>query len=263
MSPSQGLLLDMLHYDVLRAILLTLDMASLNKMRRVSKVVRAIVESLYEYRMLDEHANRTMYSVYSSGSASYFTIRELFLEFRHRWCRGCGEGVTGYFLCLATLRRCCRSCSLSSAAFTLAPVPYVLSEFGLSITDVKERLPMVNSRVVRGIKVMGCEMAPSVHDLVSVAEAKRLAIEIFGSEANMEEAASQLRRVSSKSEGRQSSIIRSNRCGMRTYLPPSSSLGRFRLLTKPAGIWQVFGSSDFPFWDSETQRSRLEVLETF
>lgn len=263
-SPSNGLLFDILHFDIISIVLLKLDMTSLTKMRRVCKSSKAIIESLYEYRMLHEHADMTTYAAISTGAASYFTVRELFLEFRHRWCRQCGEGVTGARLCLATVRRCCVRCSVSHAAFTLVPVPHVLSKFGLSIEEVKERLPMVKVSVLRRSKTPGAGTLSQMQDIVNLAEAKSLAIEIYGSEAKMYEAASQsLKRALREAEDRQTSNIRLA-WASRSALPPiSPAPHQFKALSQPSSIWQDLGCSDFPFWDSETRRPRLNILDTF
>jgi hypothetical protein len=102
--------------EIMREIMLNLDIQSLNTWRRVSSFFLYFVDNLREYSLFKENAWHTLSVMHFCDLGSMFPIRRLFAEFCRPDCAGCG--AFGPLLFLPSLSRCCRKCLIiTNSAF--------------------------------------------------------------------------------------------------------------------------------------------------
>ncbi|KAF9882897.1 hypothetical protein FE257_004911 [Aspergillus nanangensis] len=128
--------------EILHEILLNLDFPSLGMLRRVDTTRRYWVESLPAYSLLKKHASCALHNMHTKKCLSYFPISWLLAEFRHPWCRTCGD--FGPLLYMATLTRSCYMCNERRPEYELAAVDAVCCHFALTLKDLKST-PIISS----------------------------------------------------------------------------------------------------------------------
>lgn len=131
-SPPSTPLLGDLPPELMRQVLLSLDLTSLGMLRRVNTAARRLIESLPEYSLLRKHASYTLRVMDATKCTSYFQIRWLFRELCHPRCRTCSD--FGPFLYLPTITRSCLKCSIKlhqpqTWCFTLGSPEKISSQF--------------------------------------------------------------------------------------------------------------------------------------
>lgn len=102
-------MLDQLPVELLSAILLELDLASLVIFRHVNRRAREVINSLREYKLIATHASNCVCAMLWTGSASGITLSHLYHLMCQELCSTCQQSF-GDMLNLLTWQRCCSAC---------------------------------------------------------------------------------------------------------------------------------------------------------
>jgi hypothetical protein len=226
--------------ELLRQILLELDLPSLGMLRRVNTTTRSLVESLPEYFLLRNHASDTLRVMDATDCASRFPIRWLYAELCHPWCRTCTD--FGPFLYLPTISRSCFLCNTVRPEFQLAPVPDIQFRFGLSQKDAKS-LPIIRSLPAD---------KPRRNRVADVAQAKALGLRIYGSLKKMKR--DFRTRLEAHDEKDRLALVKWHADSDRGHyrrVPQCRSVPRQMLKNDVASRWRLLATTSFPYWDRQ------------
>nr|KMM66424.1 hypothetical protein CPAG_02763 [Coccidioides posadasii RMSCC 3488] len=128
--------------ELIYKICLKLDVVTLANFRAASSSYRAVVDSVLQYRRLEEHAKDALKLLAITGVGKQYSLEEVYDEFCQPWCRACGK--FGAYLFLPTLRRCCHNCHFIAPELYVASFTEVISNYGLP-PDVASKLHVVHS----------------------------------------------------------------------------------------------------------------------
>ncbi|RAK81775.1 uncharacterized protein BO72DRAFT_524188 [Aspergillus fijiensis CBS 313.89] len=159
----------LLPLEIIRMILLDLDMLSLSHLRSVNKTTKQIIDSLPEYHLLHTHAADILRLLDLTQCTHHFSLGQLYQEPRHPRCRTCGD--FGPFLYIPTCSCSCFACRRTHRQYCMAPIEAVFQRYGLSLDNDWHRLP-----VIRTLDFTGWAYQEKM--LVSMAQAKALALQL-------------------------------------------------------------------------------------
>jgi hypothetical protein len=114
--------------ELLREVLLTLDMGSLFRIRHVSSELRAIVHSLREYQAVVAHGLDALCALLRTGAGSNVSLPEFYHTLHTKFCTMCGK--MGDFVSLLPWRRCCFTC-IRRWEMSMAPFDFLKTSLGL------------------------------------------------------------------------------------------------------------------------------------
>lgn len=173
--------LDLLPVELLLLILGFLDFQSLSRISRVSLRGKEIVEALPEYQDMMTHAPETLRALGMTRLLQCHSAPLLHQTLRSDKCVSCFE--FGGFLFLPTCERVCVNCLFSNDALRMTTRAIAKQCFGLTDKHL-ERIPTMYS--IPGIYTLWFRISRKrVYRLVSVKQAKQLAIEVHGSAENV------------------------------------------------------------------------------
>ncbi|RAH41726.1 F-box protein [Aspergillus brunneoviolaceus CBS 621.78] len=159
----------LLPLEIIRMILLDLDMLALSHLRSVNKTTKQIIDSLPEYHLLQTHAADTLRLLDLTQCTHHFSLGQLYRELRHPRCHTCGD--FGPFLYIPTCSRSCFACNRTHRQYCIAPIEAVFQWYGLSLDNDWHRLPVIRTLDFNG-------WAYQEKMLVSMAQAKALALQL-------------------------------------------------------------------------------------
>ncbi|KAI1414113.1 hypothetical protein F5Y13DRAFT_21962 [Hypoxylon sp. FL1857] len=133
--------LDVLPFELLSDILLTLDLPTLTVFRRVNFQAMHVVNSLHQYKMISKHCINVLRAAVSLEAAS-FDCRTLYETLRTRKCGNCHR--FGSYLYLITCKRVCYFCFSSTLKFRPMSAKDAARFSGLPMQDLMH-LPHVMS----------------------------------------------------------------------------------------------------------------------
>lgn len=176
-------LLDTLPAELLFLTLDLLDFQSLSRLSRVSLKGKAVVENLATYIDMMKHAPTILTALGRTGLLCYHSATSLRRTLRSDKCVSCfGFGA---FLFLPTCERVCFECLSENCSLRMMTISLARQCFHLTECQLK-RIPIMYS--IPGMYgVWGTVSRYRVYRLVSVKQAKRLAIEVHGSVENLPE----------------------------------------------------------------------------
>ncbi|RAH76984.1 hypothetical protein BO86DRAFT_235282 [Aspergillus japonicus CBS 114.51] len=139
--PSSQPLWNLLPPEIVRLILLSLDMITLDTIRLVNTTIQQQVDSsLFEYSLLRTHAVPTLKVLDLTQCTHHFSIQQLYHEFSHPQCRTCSD--FGPYLYLPTLSRACFQCIMNHYRDQVTSFEHVLQIYRLRLADC-HHLPVV------------------------------------------------------------------------------------------------------------------------
>lgn len=167
--------LDRLPAELLSMVVGHLDFQSLSRLSRTSLLARHIVEQLPAYSDMMAHAPETLTALGKTRLLRYHAANHLQRVLRSDECHDCGK-YFGAYLFLPTCERLCHSCLPFNCVTTtaLAKRCFHLTERQLQTLPIMYSIPNTYD--------VGRERSRlTVYRLVSVRQAKKLAIEVHGS----------------------------------------------------------------------------------
>ncbi|KAJ2967696.1 hypothetical protein NQ176_g9537 [Zarea fungicola] len=171
--------LDSLPTEVLQLMLDHLDFLSLARLARTARRGQELVASFPAYHLVRRHASETLAAL-SAMSILYLHSASLLREALHSSeCSCCGN--FGAFLFLLSCERCCFQCISTKPALWVLPRPDASKCFNLSAKQLKA-LPSARSLSGKYCVLFDISRTRPLH-LVSVRAAKKLALQVHGSEA--------------------------------------------------------------------------------
>lgn len=176
-------ILDRLPVELLHWVLSELDFRSMTRFSRVSIRARNVLRSLPAYRDLMNHAPQTLAALGQTKLIHHHSASDLLAALRTECCATCLE--YGAYLFLPTCERCCWQCLRSNITRRVITPTAAGRIFALSPGMVRQ-LPAMFS--IPGTYDVTRTPARILHKLVSVSAAKKYAMSIYGSVANLEKA---------------------------------------------------------------------------
>ncbi len=131
--------LDVLPLELVREVLVELDVPTLTSFRRVNRRAMELVDSLHQYQMILKHCPNILRAIVSLGASS-FTCRTLFNTLFTTQCSSCDR--LGGYLYLITGSRVCYFCFTRNVDYFPLSAWQATKLTGLSRRDLK-RLPHV------------------------------------------------------------------------------------------------------------------------
>lgn len=173
--------LDLLPTELLLITLGLLDFRSLSRISRVSLRGKEIVEALPAYKDMMEHAPEALTALGKTRLLQHHSALLLHQTLKSDKCISCF--MFGGFLFLPTSERLCADCLYENIALRMTTPTIAKQCFGLTGKQL-QRIPIMYS--IPGTYNMWLEISRKrVYRLVSVKQAKQLAIEIHGSAENV------------------------------------------------------------------------------
>ncbi|KAK2784062.1 hypothetical protein FQN52_009332 [Onygenales sp. PD_12] len=245
-------------------ILMELDLDSIGKMRLLNTTSKILVDNLYAYKVLRQHAPDVLHVIHSMEMSPHLLIRQLFSEFCQPKCRVCDD--FGPFIFVPTCTRCCWNClsRRKQTRFQLVP-PGEVALHTLLTRNALQSLPRM--KTLPGASC-GRHVYVNSVTLVSVHEAKQLSVRILGSSPRCYPRSKMARRYSLDSYFT-NSVIRRNVRGllnkgghdMENHSGKSSDGSCDRndgpamnpFMTAFCDRWKYMGATPFGFWSNKTQ----------
>ncbi|KAM0355810.1 hypothetical protein ACHAPU_000197 [Fusarium lateritium] len=169
--------LDLLPAELLLSVLDLLDFQSLSRLSRVSLLGKHVVDDLPVYREMVQHAPETLAVLGQTRLLSCHSATLLHSNLRQSECVSCF--AFGGFLFLPTCERVCFECLYENQALRMTSPAMAKQCFGLTDHHL-QRIPVMHT--VPGTFGLRFQFAhKQVERLVSVKQAKQLALEIHGS----------------------------------------------------------------------------------
>jgi hypothetical protein len=134
--------LDKLPLEIITEILLTLDLPTLTVFRRVNHRAMSLVDSMHQLKMMLKHCPNVLRAIISIN-ARFFDCRTLYETLLTNKCATCDH--FGGYLYLITCKRVCYSCFTSNLNYFPVSSRYAAKQTGLTIKELKRRLPHVSS----------------------------------------------------------------------------------------------------------------------
>ncbi|KAM0561225.1 hypothetical protein ACHAPJ_003730 [Fusarium lateritium] len=175
--------LDLLPAELLLSVLDLLDFQSLSRLSRVSLLGKGVIEGLPVYNEVIQHAPEALVTLGKTQLLSCHPATLLHSTLRTSKCVSCFS--FGGFLFLPTFERVCFECLYENQALRMTSPSMAKQCFGLTDHDL-EQIPVMRS--VPGTFGLRFQFAhKEVERLVSVKQAKELAMEIHGSAEKLAE----------------------------------------------------------------------------
>ncbi|KAF4468586.1 hypothetical protein FALBO_4523 [Fusarium albosuccineum] len=175
--------LDHLPAELLLSVLDLLDFQSLSRLSRVSVMGKDVVEDLPVYRDVMEHAPEALAALGQTRLLSCHPAALLQHTLRQSKCVSCFS--FGGFLFLPTCERICFECLYENQALRMTTPSKAKQCFGLTESDLKQ-IPVMQS--IPGTFGLRFQFAHKrVERLVSVKQAKQLALQVHGSAEKLAE----------------------------------------------------------------------------
>ncbi|RGP61840.1 hypothetical protein FSPOR_9672 [Fusarium sporotrichioides] len=169
--------LDLLPAELLLSVLDLLDFQSLSRLSRVSLLGKDVVEDLPVYSEMIQHAPETLVALGQTRLLGHHTATLLHSTLRQSKCVSCF--AFGGFLFLPTCERVCFECLYENQSLRMTSPALAKQCFSLTDDDLG-RIPIMHS--VPGTFGLRFQFVhKQVEYLVSVKQAKKLALEIHGS----------------------------------------------------------------------------------
>ncbi|KAM0307472.1 hypothetical protein ACHAPM_000191 [Fusarium culmorum] len=173
--------LDLLPAELLLSVLDLLDFQSLSCLSRVSILGKDVIESLPVYSEMVQHAPETLAALGQTHLLGHHRATLLHSTLRQSKCVSCF--AFGGFLFLPTCERVCFECLYENQSLRMTSPAMAKQCFGLTDDDLG-RVPIMHS--VPGTFGLRFQFAhKQVEHLVSVKQAKKLALEIHGSDEEL------------------------------------------------------------------------------
>lgn len=179
-SSSMGRI-EILPPEILLLILNLVDFQTLSRLSRVCRRAKAIVEALAAYKELRQHAPDVLAALGKTRLLKYHSAALLRQTLRESRCVSCFD--FGAFFFLPTCERVCFECLHQNHALRVTTLNMARKCFHLTYKHLK-RLPVLHS-IPGTYGVMLHFSRQRVYRLVSVKQAKQLAIEVHGSAENV------------------------------------------------------------------------------
>jgi hypothetical protein len=123
LQPKHGLgVLDTLPLEVLSLVLVHTDIRTLTDFRRINHRAMQVVDSVPEYRLVQQHTPDLLRGILSVEIGSHISTQTLFSTLNEYKCEGCGD--FGSFIYLLTCERVCFLCLYEKPRY----YPLLLSE---------------------------------------------------------------------------------------------------------------------------------------
>lgn len=159
-------------------ILNQMDFKSLSSLMQSSRRGAEIVKSLKSYQRMMNHAPKVLVALQKLKLLPCHSATNLDAALCSKYCACCGK--TGAFIFLMMAERCCWKCLEKNQAMWAMPRSSAAKCFGLSTKLAKTLLAAYS--VPGNYCVAFAVSRPRSQILISVRQAKRLALEIHGSE---------------------------------------------------------------------------------
>ena len=241
--------LELLPPELLLLILDQLDFQSLSRLSRACFRGKTVVESLPAYEEMIEHAPDTLAALGKTHLLRYHSASLVRQALRSGKCVSCFD--FGAFLFLPTCERVCFECLYENYGLRVIPLSAARKCFHL--TDKQLRRISIMRSIPGTYSVLFYHTRRRVRRLVSVREAKRLAIQIHGSAENVAKFAPEIipRRFTTRPQFRESLLFK--RYHAVPLEPPGCDMSR---LPEGGGsgvedCWGGVASIRFP-WLTET-----------
>ena len=205
--------LDIFAAEILDNVLVWLDLRSLLRFGRVSRLGKALVESLPEYRDLRKHASKALVALTRIELIDFHPVSSLHAALRRENCASCKHFAP--FLYLPTCERVCFTCLELNPSWRVITVPTARACFGLGAKDLKHIPQMLSLPGAYGM-YHGNHLTRRFK-LVSLKQARESGVAKHGTEEAMKTF------VAARNAGKtQSSTIRSTIAASRSrlILPP-------------------------------------------
>ncbi|KAF4968637.1 hypothetical protein FSARC_4012 [Fusarium sarcochroum] len=216
--PSSLGYLDVLPTEVSSMILNMLDLRSLSRVLRASFKGKRTVEALPAWQDIREHAPTVLPALGGTQLIKYHSISLVYQTLRESRCVSCFE--FGGFLFMPTCERVCYECLFRNDGLWVVGLDDAEYYFRLTV-DQLQQIPIMQTIPgtyrVRKHKVSWEIVCP----LVSVKQAKKLAIEIHGSPEKLEE-------IRPKGSPPRSDMSDFNRFPAAPLEPPGSDMSRLQ-----------------------------------
>lgn len=169
--------MDKLPPELLFMILDLVDFRTLSQVSRTSIKAKAVVEAFPPYQAMMEHAGETLTALSEIRLIQHHSSSLLYRTLRSDQCVSCFD--FGAFLFLPTCERICQDCLYRNCAYRVATPPVIRKTFHLTKTQLKT-IPTMNC-IPGEYHVYSFATPGRNFRLVSVKQAKQLAIDVHGS----------------------------------------------------------------------------------
>lgn len=182
--PSSAGLLNQLPVEIIHMILDSLDFQSISRLSRASLRTHELVVAFPTLAVFIQHAPQALLAFGRTRTLAYHSANDLLSALSSNTCASCGQ--FGTYLCLLTCQRCCWQCLDINPALWALPPTTATKLFSLSTKQVAT-LPTIFTLPGFYRMAYNSDQRKRRYKLVSVRDAKRLALQIHVSEERIEE----------------------------------------------------------------------------
>ncbi|KAH6651272.1 hypothetical protein F5144DRAFT_639034 [Chaetomium tenue] len=131
--------------EIIAAICLWMDVATLFRFRQINRFARRVISSLLQYRHITTHALEAYRATLRTriGIQMHFTLADMHTALCSPECGGCGK--FGSFVFLPTFTRVCWVCSSGSKISRVSTLSSVASYYGKPRAEMRRLLPVISS----------------------------------------------------------------------------------------------------------------------
>jgi len=168
--------------ELIKMILLDLDLPSLTTLRRVNRRTRLTIDTLLQYSEIIRYASNSLRAALSIKVGASISCRQLYTELCSQECVACGR--FGAFLYLLTCSRVCYVCLVEDPRFLPLTPKHARIAFGLSSYET-DKLP--TAITLPGIYSHNSKMCRTRLSLVDRTSSRLAGIRFHKSVEQMEE----------------------------------------------------------------------------
>lgn len=132
--------------ELIAAVCLDLDIKSCLHFRMVSRLSRALVSSLVQYRAIAEEASELFLEIIRTDAAEFIAFTQLYREMCLQSCQACGK--TGGYIYLPHAIRCCQRCLEEISRFRTV----TLASFSRTSKCSLKKMQQAGIRVLKTVK---------------------------------------------------------------------------------------------------------------
>lgn len=255
-GPARGTL-GKLPVEILHKIFLDLDIFSLAMVRELNAYYKRVLDGLYEFKLLKQHASETFRIMYAVEINKSWNLSQIFAEFTHPRCRTCDN--FGPFIFLLTFSRCCYNCLLHHWDYELAPA------FNLAVHYMIPNEYRSEVNILRSLRndygTYEYHSHYQAYHMASVKAFSELSHQIHGSTENRERRKAERRKVALEQYNKEREIMVSWHSA-RLYgdfpKPPEPVRPAclfYKCFDKETlSKWRFMASTTFPYWDIAKQK---------
>jgi hypothetical protein len=121
--------LDTLPLELLSLVLLQVDIRSLTDFRRINNRAMQVVDSVLEYRLVQQHTTNLLRGILSVEIGSHISTQALFRTLNESKCEQCGDFAG--FVYLLTCKRVCFLCLYENPKYCPLSITEAVRKFGV------------------------------------------------------------------------------------------------------------------------------------